>query len=539
MGWSQAVRGVSLVLALGTGLWGCGRAAPTPEPSAEPPPPPVVVEPVVVEPAAAAARPERLLVLHPRELAGLDLGGLVALDLALSPEDRRERSGQQREDLDYGQACAELDLTAVAERAPKLASLRISGCQEAVHAGLGAPVGVESLELADLTLDGVVMGRIARLPRLRGLTLTRVELGAEPVSLLARVRLGSLVLRDLATDSGLAAIAGAVAGLESLTLDGPWAGHDALLAVAEATTLHEVQLLDTRVGNFSLHQLKPLSRLSRLTLRGASFNDTSPVYVRDLPLTEFTCACPGLGDKGLRAIGRQLGLRRLVLPQSRITGVGLEALAKLQGLQALEIRGRDLGPEGLLALSRLLDLRSLVLGLAPPLTLADPAMTHLGDLAGLRSLVLDIPGLGDRVADELAELTGLVELDLSGTQISDAGLRALAGMHGLRVLKLHHTRITHRGLESLAGLTQLEVLELDHTDLVDGGVAHLAKLTSLRVLRLDATLITDAALPHLLGMHRLEQLNLADTVVTAEGAATLTSLPALRSVNLARTRARE
>ncbi|MFY0536279.1 leucine-rich repeat domain-containing protein [Nannocystis pusilla] len=487
------------------------------------------------EPERVPPPPEKLVVSHPRELAELDLGRLVSLDLALSPEDRRERASQLRDDLDYDHACAELDLTRLAERTPALRTLRISGCLDAVHAGLGALVGVESLELADVTLDGVVMGRIASLPRLRDLTLARVTQGAEPVALLARAAL-SLVLRDLATDSGLAAIAGDVAGLQALTLEGQWAGHDALLEVAEATALRDVKLLDTRAGNFSLHQLKPLTGLSRLTLRGPGFNDYSPLYVRDLPLTEFTCACPNLGDKGLRALGRQPGLRRLVLPQSRITGAGLEELAKL-GLQSIEIRGRDLGPDGLLALSRLPDLRTLVLGLAPPLTLADPAMQHLGELAGLRTLVLDIPSLGDRVADELGELVGLVELDLGRTQISDNGLRALAGMHGLKVLRLHHTKVTHRGLAHLAGLTQLEVLELDHTDVVDGGVAHLKDLAALRVLRLDATLITDQSLQYLRGMDKLEQLNLADTVVTADGAATLLALPSLRSVNLARTRA--
>lgn len=528
-------RSLMTVLAFGTGLLGCGGPPPTPKPEVgvPTPPPPVIAAP---EPERVPPPPEKLVVSHPRELAEVDLSRLVSLDLALSPEDRRERASQLRDDLDYDHACAELDLTRLAERTPALRTLRISGCLDAVHAGLGALIGVESLALADLTLDGVVMGRIASLPRLRHLTLARVAQGAEPVALLARARLESLVLRDLATDSGLAALAGDVAGLQTLTLEGSWAGHDALLEVADGVALKEVKLLDTRAGNFSLHQLKPLTGLSRLTLRGSGFNDYSPLYVRDLPLTEFTCACPNLGDKGLRALGRQVGLRRLVLPQSRISGAGLEELAKL-GLQSIEIRGRDLGPDGLLALSRLPDLRTLVLGLAPPLTLADPTMQHLGELAGLRTLVLDIPSLGDRVADELGELIGLVELDLGATQISDAGLRALAGMHGLKVLRLHHTKVTHRGLANLAALTQLEVLELDHTDVVDGGVASLKDLTSLRVLRLDATLITDQSLQYLRGMTKLEQLNLADTVVTADGAATLLSLPSLRSVNLARTRA--
>ncbi|HEY8377338.1 MAG TPA: hypothetical protein VIK91_12670, partial [Nannocystis sp.] len=333
------------LLSLGTSLYGCGetpppaRPAPTEVPAAAPAP--VVVEPPPPPP------PERLAVLHPRELDGFELGSLVALDLALSPVDRRERAGQGRDDLDEARACAELDLHRLAARAPALVSLRISGCQEAVHAGLGAFAGLEELELADLVFDGLVMGRIAGLPRLRALTLTRVTPGAEPVTALSRMVLESLTLRELGDDSPLAGLIDTVAGLKALTLEGPWAGHEAMLHVADATTLEEVRLLDTRAGNFSLHQLKPLAGLSRLVLRGSAFNDYSPLYVRDLPIAEFTCDCPSLGDKGLRALGRQAGLRRLVLPQSRITGAGLEGLAKLDRLETIEIRGRDLGPEGL------------------------------------------------------------------------------------------------------------------------------------------------------------------------------------------------
>lgn len=531
---SARATGGRVGLAFGTWLLGCGSPPPV-EPAPEPAPAPTPEPPAPPPEPARASPAERLVVLHPRELAELPLQKLVALDLALSLEDRRARSELLRDDLAYDTACAELDLTRLAEQAPALQELRLSGCQEAVHAGLAALAGVRTLELVDLTLDAVTMGRIASLPRLESLTLTRVKAGSDPMTLLARAKPTALTLRELDTDSPIAAVIGHMPGLRTLTLEGAWAGHDAMLPVARATGLQEVRLLDTRAGNFSLHQLKPLTGLTRLEWRGSTFNDYSPLYVRDLPIAEFTCACPGLGDGGLKVLGRQPGLRKLVLPQSRITGAGLESLVKVGGLRELEIRRRDIGPEGLAALAKLPELRALVLGLqAPPV---DPALTHLGELAALQTLVLDIPALDDRVADELAALTELRELDLGGTQLSDAGLRALANMRALRVLKLHHTKITNRGLANLAGLAQLEELELDHTDVVDAGVAHLAGLSALRVLRLDATLITDAALQHLRELDKLERLNVADTVITAEGVAGLRHLPALRAVNLARTRA--
>jgi hypothetical protein len=477
-----------------------------------------------------------LQIHHPRELDHYpDLTRLERLDLALSEPDRAGQPGPEGDPEAAEDPCLSLDLFALAGRLPGLRALRISGCEAAVHGGLQALAGLESLELVDLPLDGVTIGRILALGRLRELTLTRVRPGAEPLLHLRGAQISRLVLRELAPDSELALLAGLLPGLRELDLIGPWAGHKAMLAVAKASRLRALTLVDTQIGNFSLNQVKGLAQLERLDLRGATFNESSPLYLRELPITAFTCACPGLGDVGLRALRHVRGLRRVELLASKATGAGVEALAELPNLEALTVLERDIGPQGFAALARVAGLRELDLRVNE---LADPTVGGLGALTGLRRLTLRCPVLDDRVAAQLRELVHLEHLDLGGTQISDAGLAALAGMSGLRTLILHHTRITHRGLAHLAGLRALEVLELDHTDLVDGGVAHLAGLQRLRELRLDATLITDGAMVTLAGLLALERLNLADTVITADGAARLAGHPKLRSVNLAGTRAR-
>ena len=517
-------------LLLTLGLAGaCGEDPPAPVsvPVAAP-----VVEEVAPEPAPVSPSTRRVA-YHPDDLRG-DLGAVTELDLAFSPTDRLERRAAVDDERSYADVCAGLDLTALASRAPQVRSLRVSGCQTAVHVGLGAFTGVESLELVDLVLDGVAMGRVTSLPRLRALTLTRMRAGSEPVAVLGRLALESLTLRELDHDSPLAAVAGQAPQLQRIALEGPWAGHEAMLALGKADKLREVRLVDTRVGNFSLHQLKPLTELRTIFWQGTTFNDHSPLYVRDLAISSFTCACPGLGDAGLKVLGRQLGLTELVLPQSRISGAGLALLAKLERLARVHLGRRDPGTEGITALVKLPALVDLAIDLPAPATLADPTLTPLGELVTLKKLRLDIPTLDDRAAPQLATLVALEQLDLGGTQISDVGLKALAGLTQLTELRLHHTRVTNRGLVNLAGLTRLQVLELDHTDLVDDGVAHLAGLRQLRVLRLDKTLITDVALSHLIGMDRLEQLNLADTVVTADGVAVLRRLPALRAVGYTR-----
>ena len=488
-----------------------------PEPTPAPPPPPGPT----------------LRVHHPHDLERLpDLAGLTRLDLALSPLDRGDLPG---DGLPGDDPCAALDLYALAERLQGLRALRVSGCAAAVHGGLHRLAGLESLELVDLTLDGATIARLLALDHLQDLTLTRVAPGSEPIALLRGLGVRRLTLRDLAPDSPLIDLTPLLPGLRELTLAGPWAGHKAMLTVAKLPRLEALTLIDTQVGNFSLHQVKGLTRLERLDLRGATFNDATPLYLRELPLTAFVCACPGLGDAGLRALRHVRPLRRVELLASKVTGAGVEPLAELPHLEALVVHGRDLGPQGLAALARAGRLRELHLQAD---TLADPTLTPLGELTSLRSLTLRVPGLDDRAAAQLRPLVHLQHLDLGGTQVSDAALAALAGMSGLRALILHHTRVTNRGLAHVGGLRDLEVLELDHTDVVDAGVAHLAGLQRLRELRLDATLITDAALATIAGLTALERLNLAGTVVTADGVAALAALPGLRSVNLEGTRAR-
>jgi Leucine-rich repeat (LRR) protein len=480
-----------------------------------------------------------LVVAHAAQIgARTDTAALRHLDLALSPIDARERIDVP---LDPGLAatdpCAGLDLHVLAERMPRLTSLRISGCQAAVDAGLDAFAGtVEQLELADLVLDSVTVGRLVRMKKLGSLTLTRVNAGSDPLEQVGQaLRIESITLRELERDSVVGDVLGDLPTLRRARIEGAWAGHRAMLSLAKARALTDLALVDTSVGNFALNQIEPLSQLRRIDWTGATFNDHSPLYLRKLPIEQFRCACPELGDTGLRHLRHLPSLRVLDLPTSRITSAGLANLEPLSQLEEIRILHRDVDASGFAALARLPALRRLTLGRT---RLGDPAAEHLGELQNLAELVLQYENFDDHGARQLAGLTRLRTLDLGFTAVSDAGLGHLTGLTELEVLRLHHTRVTNRGLAHLAGLRRLAVLELDHTDLVDEGVAHLAELTSLTDLRLDHTLITDRALGSLRGLSRLERLNLENTVVTPAGALQLRELPALHAVNLAGTRAR-
>lgn len=501
-------------------------AACTEDPPPPPPSPAVEAAPVPL-PRMVSEDPTRVVVHHADQLDDLDLSDVRELDLAMSPADQVGFLDQ----IDPATVCTRLDLVKLAARAPSLEHLRISGCQGAVHAGLGAfGDRLPSLELADLVLDGVTIGNLSGLTGLRSLTLTRVDAGPDPTRPLRTIPLRSLTLRDLSRDSDVALVLDLwPKTLRRVVLEGEWAAHKAMLTLARAEALEVLELRNTRVGNFSLNQIKGLLRLRDLTFEGDTFNDNTPFLFRDLPVVRFSCSCRRIGDAGMRALRHSENIRRLELRDTQVTGEGLEPLTELAHLQTLILLDRDIGKAGFSHLAMLSKLEHIELSGS----IGDPSLEGLGALVGLKVLRLAHPELDDRAAPQLEPLRRLEVLDLGGTSISDEGLHALAGLSSLQTLRLDHTRVTNRGLRHLGGLSSLEVLALHSTDVVDAGVAHLGGLQGLHTLRLDRTLITDASIDTLVKLHGLRRLNLAHTVVSAEGVARLRDLPELEVLELA------
>ncbi len=478
------------------------------------------LEAVPTPEAGPAPRPRALVVHHASELDGPDLAELESLDLALAESDR---IGHLTE-IDASTACLGLDLAPLSTRAPKLRALRISGCVEAT-ASLPALAGLQELELAELTIDATVVDRVAKLVGLRRLALVRTPATEKLVlAPLTPLPVERIALVELDRDSELAGLLSLwPTTLRQARLVGAWAGHDAMTRLSKASALELLELRDTRVGNFSLNQIKPLLHLHELVWAGDTFNDNSPLYFRELPVERFSCDCPRFGDGGLRTLRHCERVVRLELEHTQVSGVGLAALARLPRLEELVLHDRDLGEPGFAALAAIPGLRRLALSGHTE----EPRMTGLGALVGLEHLTLRYPELDDRAMVELGKLTRLRELELGGAALSDAGLAPLAALGQLEALSLSRTRVTNRGLTHIGGLTKLQRLELDHTDVVDAGVHHLVTLHALTTLRLDHTLVTDAAINDLLALDGLERLDLRGTVVTAEGAERLATLPKL------------
>ncbi len=482
----------------------------------------------------------RVSVQHPHELRDLaNPAHLRYLDLAFSDADAPPpRTARPPEDDNPPPPrCEAFEPTVIAARLPNLTELRTSGCgEEARH--LLAELGhqLSALELADIVLDAAMVSQLSRLTGLRTLILTRVKVTAPTVRPIARaLALERIVLRDLERDSVLTELLAFTRGLKEIELEGRWAGYRSMEHISKATSVQSLVLLDTSVNNWGLNQVKPLDQLRRFHWDGPRFNDHSPLYLRNLPIEELRCACPRLGNAGLRHLRLLKQLRRLELKQPNISETGYAHLSRFVGLESLHIDHCDVSDAIFAALAPLTKLHTLELTNA---SLTSRDTPSLALLTGLRHLVLRLDGFDDTPATHLAALTELRSLNLGGTDISDAGLSAITRLENLRALSLHHTRVTNRGLQHVGTLTRLEKLELDHTDLVDDGLRHLAALRELRELRLDNTLVTDVGMANLAGMTALERLNVANTVISDRGAAELAKLPALQTVDLRGTRVR-
>lgn len=431
--------------------------------------------------------------------------------------------------------CGLPEPTELAARLPGVERVRLAGCTSLLASVLSAFADrVAELELVDMTLDRESAESLAAMPNLKSLVLVRmVAPELNTTALARRLPIKHLALRELARDTPLLELVSDCPQLTELELEGRWVRYSAMQSVTKASRLESLTLLDTTVGNYGLNLVKPLSKLRRLHWESTAFNDHSPLYLRDLPIEEVVCACPRLGDAGLRHFRLLSQLRALDLRQPNVSPAGWQHLARLEQLETLRVTHAEIGQPMFTALAELDKLHTVRL---EQVELTTPDLADLGRLGALEVLELRVPEFGDKHARHLAGLTRLRELDLGSTSISDAGLGAVAELSALTTLRLHHTRVTNEGLAHVGKLANLRVLELDHTDVVDEGVQHLKALVQLRELRLDRTLITDAGIAHLAKMHELERLNLADTVVTDDALPTLARLPNLRALNLAGTR---
>ncbi len=268
--------------------------------------------------------------------------------------------------------------------------------------------------------------------------------------------------------------------------------------------------------------------------------NVAPVYGKQVNHSQADCLlmlhCVGtlapsapLPDEPVAAL-QQLKARVTKGADGRATGMALAAdqttdatlalVAKIAGLERLDLHGCPITDEGLPHLAGLTSLKTLILS---DCEFTDAGLSSLAGLTNLEELRLassfgDSPQIKGPGLAALAGMTKLQVLVLDKDLVDDAALVHLKNVKGLRELHLELTHVAGPGLANLKELKDLQTLNLGNTPLTDAALANLAGLTGLKRLLLEGTQVSDAGLEHLHGLKGLRQVALARTKVTQAGA---------------------
>ena len=229
-------------------------------------------------------------------------------------------------------------------------------------------------------------------------------------------------------------------------------GDQDAAAIGSFPNLLALSLLETRISDKGVSELRNLKKLKVLTLSG----------------------CRNVTDKGIEALSGLSDLQELNLDHTRATRACLQHLERLTKLQrfSLSIPSDDQSAGGLKYLRKMKDLRELN---ARKLCAGDEDLEAVAELKELRRLDLTYTEVSDKGLRHLSGLKKLHELELFGTKVEGPGLRHLVEIKSLRHLVLGSTLLDERALEHLRKMDHLASLEVSDSGLSPQEIRELKK----------------------------------------------------------------
>lgn len=236
-------------------------------------------------------------------------------------------------------------------------------------------------------------------------------------------------------------------------------GDDGLDALRGLDGLFALNV-DDRALRFSADGAGALASLPHLAWLALDADDTTMPAIGRLPSLRFLgCQDTGATDDGWCALAESRTIE--MIWGRRCYGLGsrgFTALARMPRLAGLSVSCRNVGDDALQLLPEFSALRELM-----PIDVPDEGYRHIGQCAGLESLVLMYcRDTTDRATEQITRLGRLAKYFASYTQISDRTPQLLASIPSLEDVTL----------DSCAGVT-------------NAGVAALARLPRLRRLRVS------------------------------------------------------
>ncbi len=427
--------------------------------------------------------------------------------------------------------------------------------------------GLQELDLQDTQVQGTGLKHLLKLKNLRWLRLSSTHVGDNELASLTGLTSLEWLHLSLAPigNAGMEHISKIIT-LKSLYIAGTTVDDDGLENIKNLTSLHTLDLGQDNITDEGLKRLSGLVELEDLDLRETQISNAGLVHLRQMKkLKRLILTDTKIGDEGLEhlkhleslenlslpfiAYKSEAGLAKLLEEKALVTDVGLAHLSELKTLTSLFVLSDSITEKGVEALAKVESLEFLNIGgrnindacmvkLAEHPFLKEFWIQHsivtnegLANLKNLKSLTKLLIGNGNIITGEglafIHELPNLVELELHNLYLGRAGLSSLAGAMSLERLELY-IQIKDEDLAGLPELNNLKRLNIDSDEITNEGLRYLARQKTLETLVLSGPGITDAGLSYLEGLNSLKYLTLRNTKVTEQGLVKLKEkIPAL------------
>lgn len=305
-------------------------------------------------------------------------------------------------------------------------------------------------------LNDEAAARLAGLSNLTSLALTNSVIGDPTVEMIAK-SFPNLKALDLSSNTNMT--------------------NGVLKTICRLTKLERLLLVQNRFNDVGTGYLQSLKNLQLLDLRGnMEAGDMTMEIVAALPmLTAFKHRSTTVSDTGMEYLAASKNLKSLLVQDFAITSQTGQFLARLGGLQELEIfRCQGFGSEGVLALKGM-KLTRLTLRDLPMVD--DQAMEVFTDLPELKRLYLhELSSLSDSGLKNLKSLQSLEVLDIwTIPQMTDATVDVIAALPNLKQLSIRTTGVTDAAISKILSMDNLQTLTFkDNASVTDEGLKKLA-----------------------------------------------------------------
>lgn len=341
---------------------------------------------------------------------------------------------------------------------PRLAHLGLWGPQITnellVHAKELPDLEFVSLYETNIDDDGVQ--RLARLPKLRRLTIA-------PICRYEKAGFGAPQWSY---------------PFMSERADRPRITGRGLKALGAVSTLEALELLDARLTTADLALLQSWPKLSAIALPNTMDADAVAHLRACRRLNQLTLGYREVTAAELKQLAAWSGLRHLTLIHARLSNEALAALGELQTVEELQLEDCGLTDERLSYLRLGAQTKSLSLGRNE---ITGPGLAQLAKLKPI-VLGLEFNNLADDTLDHLPQLTSVTDLQLAYCRnITDRGLRGglLQKMTHVKRLNLRGLKqVTDAALNDLEQFRHLEHIGLRETSVSVQGIARLKEVLS-------------------------------------------------------------